>query len=207
MIRFRIDDVMWDSSGWDRKRATNRFSAFHHIIAETHGAIHVPALIVKDIENYPEVKDLVIKETLANRMFPQIHCYEHVNYEHLPKRKIEIHLINCLQWFHKNIQLHQPTLWITPWGSEGTEDMREVAKRWYLRIEGTKNTLSPQVALDTLKKHDTPAILHGQTIMDHWWTKGSKILRICQVIKRGSYQEAVLADKKSETPIFPENSK
>jgi hypothetical protein len=111
----------------------------------------------------------------------------------------------CIEWFNDNLNLN-PTVWATPWGSEGNDIMKKVAKELYLQIEGTRGTVSPQRALDYMRANSLDS-LGSFTVMEHWWKKGTALLRICDCARLGSYAAAVEDDKKQRTHmIFPENT-
>ena len=197
MIRVRVDDVMWASSGWGRDQAIRRYkNRCNWLKKDPENISHVAAIIVKDIQDYPETIEL-LKEGLAeNTLSPQLHCWEHIDYDKLTEQEITEHLEQALNWFSTTLHF-QPTIWITPWGSTGTTAMHNVAARLHLEIESTRFCIEPPHAAKLSIEHGSTAILHGQTIMDHWWKRGNHIPRIVEISRHGSYAAALDYDEEN----------
>jgi peptidoglycan/xylan/chitin deacetylase (PgdA/CDA1 family) len=197
MIRIRIDDVMCESSEGKYKspeKATNKFKSIHEWTQRSEALSHVPAIIVSEMERYPEATEFIKEKTALGEMSPQVHGWEHINYEELSEEEISKHINMCLEWF-SDVLNYQPTIWITPWGSTGSPEMKSVAKKLYLTIEDTRFCLDPSKAVAACKKFNTPNFLHGQTIMEHWWRRGLHLLRVAEIVRHGSYTKAVEWDK------------
>jgi len=197
MIRIRIDDVMWNSSGWDRERAIRRYrNRCNWLKKDRDNISHVAAIIVKDIQEYPETIELVKSGLNEGSLSPQLHCWEHVNYDDLTEFTITEHLEQSLDWFSKTLNF-QPTIWITPWGSSGTPIMHTIAARFQLEIESTRFCIEPPHAVKLCIEHGNTNILHNQTVMDHWWKRGNHIPRIVEISRHGSYAAALEYDKEN----------
>jgi len=197
MIRIRIDDVMCDSSQYSkgRDKAIARFEQMHRWFTQAPNKIlHVPTIIVKDIQEYPETICLLKREVKQMRMFPQIHGYEHLDYNKLTEEEIKNHLELCIEWFQDVLEFH-PTIWITPWGSE-SEMLSRVARSLFLQVEGVRHCITPGVAVKVAKEKGIDA-LNGRTVMEHWWKKGLNLLRLSDIARLGSYEAAVKWDKET----------
>ena len=95
MIRVRDDDVLIRSSGCD---SFKRFKQVHSWICESDKFIHVPAVLVTEIQEFPECIKFVREETQAGRMMPETHGFEHIDYAKLTKDEIIEHLKRCKEF-------------------------------------------------------------------------------------------------------------
>ena len=197
MIRVRIDDVFVDSSAFTDEKAIARFKQIHRwIIQVPDKAIHIPTILVTEIQNYPEVIKFVKEETAEGRMSPQLHGFEHIDYAKLPESEIKDHLEKSIEWMDKNLDV-QPTTWCTPWGGYN-QTMQNAADACYLTVETTGGTLSPGKAVKTATDHGPDVLIRNhRTIMAHWWERGLQILRLVEIVKYGSYTEAKYWDKET----------
>lgn len=66
--------------------------------------------------------------------------------------------------------------------------MVEASKECHLELETTAGTIEFAKAIQ-LTKRDL-SLLYDRTIFGHWWNKGLRLLRIVEIIKHGSYEEA-----------------
>ena len=195
MIRIRIDDVMWHSSAFTNERAENRFKQIHRwICQQPDSMIHIPTILVTEIQDFPNIIELVRQETLEGTMSPQLHGYEHISYGELDQDVIEDHLDKSMVWFGENLGI-EPSIWATPWG--GTSDtMVAAASKYCLEIE-TVNSAYPYnfgKAIEIAKDKGVQA-LHNETVFGHWWNKGLKLLRLVEIVKYGGYEEAIKGRK------------
>lgn len=179
MLRIRVDDVMTTSRAFSKEKAEARFETIHGWIVDGN-AIHVPTILVKDIQEFPNTIELLKEETKNFKLFPEIHGYEHIDYSKLTEEEILKHLKLCLEWFQDVLKIH-PTIWATPWGSKGNLPMKDAARKLGLKIEGVENTIPPKLALELLEQYPVSAL---PTVMTHWWEKGLSLKKICQFIKK-----------------------
>lgn len=190
MIKLRIDDILNQSSAFSPERSEHRFRQKHRWITQVPGKIiHVPVIIVKDIEKFPAVIEFIKEETKEGRMSPQIHGLEHIDYGTLSLITIEDHLKQCLEWFDEKLNV-KPTTWCTPWGG-WSYNMKKAADKFYLDVETTHPTIKPSRAIELCKDIGVDNLVKNNPIvLDHWYDKGLNILRLVEIVKYGSYPEA-----------------
>ncbi len=180
MIKIRIDDVMCESDAWTKERSEHRFKTIHEWIAATNGVvIHVPTIICKDIQNFPKTIEFIKEQTSMFKMFPEIHGWEHINYDELEEEDIYKHLLMCLTFFEREFNI-VPTIWALPWGGEGNEAVQSAANKAGLTIESAAHVIAPSEALHRLQTEKIDQL----NIMTHWWSKGNDIRRICEICTR-----------------------
>lgn len=203
MVIIRVDDVMCDSSAWNRPRAIRRINAFQRWMKDINQIKYQPTILVSEIQEYPEVVtnlNIGIKE---GYVYPMIHGYKHIDYGSLSQLDIEIHLEKCMDWFKKVFD-YVPKQWATPWGAKSIQ-MKNAAKKFDLEVQTTQNTIDVKKAIYHLKNGSNIDIFHNQLILEHWWNRGSTLLKFIDCIKYGSYENAILWDKANrEEPIFPQ---
>jgi peptidoglycan/xylan/chitin deacetylase (PgdA/CDA1 family) len=182
-LRIRIDDVLVHSKEWN---ADERFAQVTRWLEKTPLIRHVPTILVQDIKEYPKTLDLVIEKTKEGKMFPELHGLTHIDYNKLDEVVVRQHLEKSVDWFEKNLGF-KPKVWATPWGAEG-EKLTKVAGEFGMIVEGVGSCVSPGQWLAEARKHSILSMEH--TVMDHWWTRGLRLLRIAHVLSYGSYAEA-----------------
>src|SRR5262245_43134621 len=138
MLRIRDDDILVRSSSWSDPVA--RFKQIHEWIRPHVGqVIHVPAILVSEIQEFPDCIEY-IKENVANgTMETQIHGYQHIEYsrlglpfDRLPARgavdytifsqeelhahfqAVRLHLAEAKEWVVNTFECN-PSIWYTPW--------------------------------------------------------------------------------------------
>ena len=137
MIYLRSDDIMVHSTGWGS--GTDRFKQQHRWVLECPDMImHMPAILVKEIQEYPECIEFVKEETNAGRMKPELHGYQHVQYKTLPPKEIREHIEKSLEWFDKELDW-RPRIFALPWG-KGKEEVIESTIGEY-KEQGVTSTL------------------------------------------------------------------
>lgn len=115
MISVRNDDVLVGSSSI--VDTFKRFKGVHELICKAPQALlHVPTILVEDIQKFPEAIEYVKAETAAGRMRPELHGLQHIDYGTLKLTEIVKHLDESILWFVENIEI-MPTKWYTPWGA------------------------------------------------------------------------------------------
>ena len=188
MLRIRIDDVLSANSSC-RKDPEKRFAQISRWLAQTDKIIHVPTILVTDIQKYPATIEAIRQQVQDGKIFPELHGWEHVDYNKLDDLEIARHLFKSMDWFEKTLGF-KPTIWATPWGAE-SERLSKIGRSFGLKVEGVGACWEPGQWLSEARRLDTPPM--GMTVMDHWWNSGLKLLRISAVIQANSYQEAVIA--------------
>ena len=191
MIRIRCDDVMVESSSFSRERSINRIIQITRWMDKSpQGYFNfIPTILVEEMEHWPEVIDLIRHNTMAHKMSPQIHGFQHIDYASVDKQTIREHLKKCLVWF-KDYLNYEPTTWATPWGA-WTKEMEEVANEFHLTVETTAVTMPIGSAIDYIKARGVEEFRYSNpTILIHWWEKGLKLLRLTEIVRYGSYKAA-----------------
>lgn len=188
MIRIRVDDVMTDSSQWGRSRAIRRICAFQRWIDNTAHVIYVPTILVANIQEFPEVIANVREATFDRRAFPELHGYEHIDYAKLSLEEIRKHLDNSFIWMDEHLS-RTPKVWCTPWGASGGY-IKEAAKEFDLEVETTDWTIDVKKAVTLFRRGASPQDFEDKTILEHWWNRGSALLRFLECVKYGSYEAA-----------------
>ena len=199
MIRVRDDDVLLSSSSYDDE--LGRLKQIHDWICEVPDwMIHVPAILVTEIQQFPEAIEWVRQETLEGRMLPEIHGFEHINYAELEYDTIVNQLEYCRGWIRRKFD-YEPTRWYTPWGAgedEAGAHLRPAAEAVGLTMVTCKNiNMNGRygVVQELMDGRDL-SYLDNQEIFMHWWEGGARLKRIVEVAKHGSWKEAEKANRK-----------
>ena len=185
---------MVSSSSFTRERAINRVVQIHRWMDKAPQGYfnYIPTVVVSEMDNWPEITSLLRHETIAHKISPQIHGWEHIDYGSVSKTVIRGHLDKCLNWF-KNTLWYEPTIWASPWGA-WTRDMEEVASEFDLTLETTAPTVPLGRLIEMTKKNGVEAIRYGNPlVLCHWWERGLKILRLTEIARYGSYEAAETA--------------
>ena len=194
MIYVRDDDVLLRSSSY--KDPFAHFRTVHNWILETDKLLHVPAILVTEIQDFPACIEYIKNETSEGRMRPEIHGLNHIDYAKLPLVEVKNHLGQCKQalwtWFKAT-----PTKWYTPWGANAPH-LYEAAREYGLQLVDCSkiNKLAGRYGIVQLAKdgHDLEKFLHEGEIFFHWWEGGMRLKRVIEVLKHGSYQAAKAAN-------------
>ena len=189
-IRIRDDDVLVSSSG----RAGNefaRFKGFHNmVLMDPRHFIHVPAILVREIQEFPECIQYVREETAAGRMLPEIHGWEHKDYAALTPEAI-VKEIGDAQDFIEDQFNYTPKFWYSPHGAGS--DARGAHLKWAaeelgLTLVTCENVIKPSALVfdvravagkdrstghtpmpQTMTKEQLLAKWEGREIFRHWW--------------------------------------
>lgn len=192
MIYIRDDDVLLSSKGFSDPVV--RLKQIHGWICESPKLMHVPTILCKEIQDFPEAIEYVKEETLAGRMLPQLHGWEHIDYAKLTQPQIQYHLEISKFWMVDNLDV-LPTRWYTPWGANAPH-LYAAAKECDLTLIDTSNRIvleGPTGVLASLKKGIPVDYLDEQEIFLHWWQRGLRLWRLALVAKHGSWQAAAAA--------------
>jgi hypothetical protein len=195
MIELRDDDVLVGSSGYED--SFKKFKQVHRWACETDKIIHVPTILVTEIQAYPECIEYVKEETAAGRMRPEIHGFKHIDYGKLEPEDVRIHLKECQVFFNDRFNV-APTRWYTPWGASAPH-LHEVAKLLGLKVVDCSNinelTGKSGIIARCRAGEDPSKFLEGKDILYHWWLGGLRLKRLVEVLKHGTWEKAKEANK------------
>lgn len=189
-VRVRVDDVLISSSDPKMKgREFHQFKKYHNWIqiAPNH-LFHTPAILVKEIQQFPEAIKFIKEELTQGRLFPILHGLEHVDYGKMKQTEIEAHLDEALSWMEKTFEV-SPTIFAVPWGAR-SDEIEKAARKFSLEVEGVDGPVLDVSVAHSLVRDAGVASLRGRVILCHSWERGLRLYRIAQSFKYGSYQEA-----------------
>lgn len=204
----RNDDVLVHSRQF-ANREFERFKGKHELICQSSRLLHAPAILVTEIQDFPQCIQYVREETEAGRMRPELHGFQHIDYASLSVSDLNDHLTKSLEWFQAILGV-LPTRWYTPFGAGNDErgyhlnaKAKEFGMTLYAVDTGTmyRDVIgSPQIetALRWFREgmtFDQYLDKYDDTLM-HFWAMGSKTERLLEVSKYGSYKDATIMNKK-----------
>lgn len=185
MLRIRVDDVLVKNSSFVGS-PQKRFKQISRWLEQSNHIIHVPTILVKDIQHYPDTVEFIKIKITENKMFPELHGWDHVDYNKLDEKSIHEHLDKSMNWFNDTLKF-LPKVWATPWGAE-SEKLTKLASQYNLIVEGTGQCIEPAHWLRLAREHNV--LRTDITVMEHWWNRGLRLLRIAHVMNYGSYETA-----------------
>lgn len=190
----RIDDVLTTSSQWSGRRGPEqRCSQVIRWLSDDDinpKIVLMPTIVVSDIQNFPQTIETLRHLGFSGKVNLQLHGYEHIDYNAQPEKLIKEHIEKSLQWF-KDTLWTEPTIWATPWGAD-SEKLRSICNEYNLVLDGVKDYLDPGGWIKAAKINFREAH-QNLNIMDHWWCRGLKLLRVAEILRYESYQEAAKA--------------
>jgi peptidoglycan/xylan/chitin deacetylase (PgdA/CDA1 family) len=199
MIRVRDDDVLVNSSRLGDE--LKKFQMVHEWICEVPDTlIHVPTILVTEIKEFPDCIEFIRQETAEGRMIPEIHGLTHKDYGKLTHSEIVLELEECKEWLLKTFG-HTPTKFYTPWGAGADErgrHIKDAAESLDLELVTTENTNAmsgKKGVVYALKTGRDISYLEGDEIFMHWWENATRLRRIVDIIKYGSWEEAAKLSK------------
>jgi peptidoglycan/xylan/chitin deacetylase (PgdA/CDA1 family) len=205
MIGVRDDDVLISSSSYDSE--LGRFKQVHEWICEVpETLIHVPTILVTEIQQFPEAIDFVRQETAEGRMMPEIHGLEHKDYSKLTFEEIGSELNQCRDWIYEQFG-HEPTKFYSPWGagfkgSVNGAHIRPAAAAVGIELVTCEYISKLNGRYGVVKELSNGRDIsylentHDKEIFMHWWEGGSRLKRVVEVIKHGSWEEAAKQNRK-----------
>jgi hypothetical protein len=102
-IKIRDDDVLITSRGRKGKEF-ERFRGFHNAVCQdVRHFIHIPAILCKEIQEFPECIEYIKAETASGRMIPELHGWEHKDYALLSLEEVYSELMKSREWIYKNL--------------------------------------------------------------------------------------------------------
>ena len=203
MIRVRDDDVLIGSSGIKDELA--KFKMVHEWICEVPDTlIHVPTILVTEIQDFPECVEFVRQETLEGRMIPEIHGLSHKDYASLKPARIVEEMEICRDWIHAQFG-HIATKFYSPWGAGF--DARGAHIRPACASVGIElitcehiNKMNGRYGVIQQLKDGRPLSYLEDTkdgeIFLHWWESMARLKRIVEVAKHGSWEAAKAENSK-----------
>ena len=198
-IRVRDDDVLIGSKSTDNP--LKKFQMVHGWICEVpETLIHVPTILVTEIQEFPDAIEFIRQETAEGRMIPEIHGLSHKDYASLTFTEIVLELEECREWILKNLGCGV-TKFYTPWGAGSDErgaHIRPAAIHAGLELvtcEDIHKMNGRYGVIQELKDGNTIDYLQDKEIFLHWWENVTRLKRIVEVIKHGSWAAAKDANK------------
>lgn len=190
MIYVRSDDVILPSKTWSDP--VGRFRQQQEWIESAPNIIHVPTILVTEIQEFPDCIQYIKDKIPEGKMIPQIHGLRHIDYGKLSKDEVKEHLKICkdkmFEWFGQI-----PTKWYSPWGSTQTF-LHEAAAEENLQLIDCSNILPLEGrygVVQRLKDGEPISNFDNKELFIHWWTKGARLARVCAVARYGSWDAAV----------------
>lgn len=204
MIRVRDDDVLLPSSSYSSE--LGRLKQVHEWICEVpERFIHVPAILITEIQEFPEAIEWIREETAEGRMEPEIHGLSHKDYASLTPSEIVLELEECKEWIHKQFNW-TPHKFYTPWGAGADERGKHIksaataAGLEMVTCENINKMTGRYGVVRQLMDGHSLDYMDGQEIFMHWWEGGARLKRIIEVGKHGTWEEA----KKHNKRLFRE---
>ena len=192
MLYFRDDDVLVRSSG--HKSSLKKFQQVHRWISVNESLMHVPTILVTEIQEFPDAIKYIFKETKEGRMLPQLHGLEHKDYNKLTLEEIKSELHQAKEWMISNLEV-TPTQFMTPWGAN-SDKIQEASRQVDLKVIDCSRKLSPKEVLNHLRRGLDPKHFDNQMIMFHWWEGSLRVPRIVSCWIHGGYENSKFADPK-----------
>ncbi len=199
MIGVRDDDVLIGTKSTNNP--LKKFQMVHEWICEVpEKLIHVPTILVTEIQEFPEAIKFIRQETAEGRMVPEIHGLEHIDYAALEHDEIVNQLEYCRGWIKKNLGC-DVTRFYTPWGAgfdERGAHIRPATESIGLELvtcEDIHKMNGRYGVIQELKDGNTIDYLDDKEIFLHWWENVTRLKRIVEVIKHGSWENAKAANK------------
>lgn len=195
MIIVRDDDVLIRSSSF--KSPFNHFQTVHNWICEVKQLLHVPAILVTEIAEFPEAIEYIKDQTKAGLMRPEIHGLEHIDYGKLQEPEIRDHLSKCKDFIYDNFGTLATTFY-TPWGANAPQ-IYQAADSVDLKVTDCSriNKLAGRYGIvQRMRDGEDPAkFLEGEEIFFHWWEGGLRLRRVVEVLKHGTWAAAKAANE------------
>lgn len=189
MIFIRDDDVLMASSSW--KDPFSRFRQIHEWTMESEKVMHVPTILVTEIQQFPEAIDYIKEETKSGNMKPQLHGYKHVDPGLFTFNEIRNQLKEAKEWMLNVLDII-PTKWYTPWGageSPHQEYLWVAAEKENLQLVTCKNISKLHGRYGVVQRikrgHDPNKFLENKEILIHWWQSGNRLKRVIDFIETG----------------------
>jgi len=194
MIYVRNDDVLIQSSSWDDP--LGRLKQIHGWICESDRFLHIPAVLVTEIQEFPEAIEFISEETAEGRMLPELHGLTHIDYAKLSESEIIDQLSEGKDWMQDKFGL-VPNRFFSPWGGNA-EHMYTASAACDLELIDCSriNKMNGRHGIvQRLKDGESIDYLEDDYIFSHWWQGGARLKRIIEVAKHGSWEAAAEANR------------
>ena len=200
MIRVRDDDVLLSSSSYSCE--LGRLQQIHEWICEVPDQfIHVPTILVTEIQEFPKAIEWIRQETIEGRMLPEIHGLSHKDYAELTEKEIQSELVECAEWIYRQFG-HIVTKFYSPWGAGADTrgaHIKPAADAVGIKLVTCENITKMNgrygIIQELMNGRDL-SFWDGQEILMHWWEGGCRLKRIVEVAKHGSWEEAKKHNRK-----------
>jgi len=140
----------------------------------------------------PEAVEYIKEQKGFNKMSPQVHGYEHIDYAKLSKQEVKDDLERCKDFLYEKLDII-PSRWYTPWGANAPH-LYDAASETGLKLVDCSviNKMNGRYGLIQLAKegHDIEKIMQNKEIFFHWWEGGMRLKRVVEILKYGSYESA-----------------
>lgn len=169
-IIIRDDDVFPET----KNKFAEYFKTFvevHESIASCPRMVHVPTLIVRDLQNYPEAVRYIKSQTENGTMQPELHGLTHDDYGAKDIETVIAHVAEARGWFLSNLGF-PPKRWYTPWGANQPH-LHEAAKQFDIEIQNSAAFLKfrGRYGVKQLMSENRPAsFFYDKQIVMHWWS-------------------------------------
>jgi peptidoglycan/xylan/chitin deacetylase (PgdA/CDA1 family) len=202
MIRVRNDDVLLPSSSYSSE--LGRLKQIHEWICEVPDTlIHVPAILITEIQKFPECIEWIRKETEEGRMLPEIHGLSHKDYASLGTREIQNEMEECRDWIWDKFGVVANKFY-SPWGAGA--DTRGAHIRPACEGVGIELVTCENISKLSGRYGVVQQLMDGRDIsylndfggeiFMHWWEGGARLKRVVEVIKHGNWEAARKANRK-----------
>jgi hypothetical protein len=160
------------------------------VCLDTRHFIHVPAILAREIQEFPECVEYVKAETAAGRMLPEIHGWEHKDYASLAISEIIVELHRAKDYVQRTFD-YNATVWYTPHGAGADHrgaHLRDAAYECGLTLVTCEKIIKPSALVfdvravegrdkstgqipmpQTMTKEELLAKWEGREIFRHWW--------------------------------------
>lgn len=182
-VYFRDDDVLLPSSSW--ADPLGRFKQLHLWFEESKHCLHVPTILVTEIQQFPQAVEFIKTETEKNKMFPQLHGIQHIDYAKLSIEEVKDHLNRGREWMLDNLNVN-PNRWYTPWGANAPH-LYEAASETGYELVDCSNIIKSAHVIQAFRKNYPIDYFDKKEIFFHWWEGGSRVKRIIDTIERGHF--------------------
>lgn len=192
-IRVRDDDVLVHSRSF-KGQEFGRFKGFHNLVMiDPVHFEHVLAVLVTEIQDFPECIEFIKAETAAGRMKPEVHGLHHIDYAKLSYQQVVSELSQSRDWIQTTLA-YTPTLWYSPWGAGADARgafLADAAKDAGLTLVTCVGMIQPSQLVTDVRAvkagEMTPAYLlskwEGKEILRHWWEGSGALMESVQFFK------------------------
>lgn len=187
----RDDDVLISSSGFTN--VVTRLKQVQSWFAQDFTKlVHVPNILVSEIQEFPEAIEFVREETRLGHMEPQLHGFRHIDYAKLPINEIRDHLSRSKDWMTENLGV-TPTKFYTPWGANAPHIFAAAAQE-SMTVVDCSAIEKPGQILTALRRDYPLEYMEGKEVFFHWWQRGRNLERVMACYIHGGYRQAVAYD-------------